>query len=82
MSNKYDKILPIAFELDKRDDNNLIAQWEALGSLYNRQDLLDENEQKIYQRMCEKIKNWKLLEGDDLVLLNCWKNRLEEIQSY
>ena len=31
--------------------------------------------------MCKKIKNWKLLEGDDLVLLNCWKNRLEEIKS-
>ena len=79
MTDKYDKMLQRAFELDKRDDNNLIAQWETLGELFNYQHLLDENEQKRYQRMCDKIKNWKLLEGDDLVLLNCWKNRLEEI---
>ena len=81
MSNKYDKMLQRAFELDKRDGNKLIAQWEALGDLFNHQVNLDENEQKIYQRMCEKVKYWKLLEGDELVLLKCWKNRLKEIQT-
>ena len=77
MNDKYDKMLQRAFELDKQDDNNIIAQWEALGEIYYHQDLLDENEQKRYQRMCEKVKNWKPLEGDDLVLLNYWKNRIE-----
>ncbi len=81
MTDKYQKIRQMAFELDKRDDNKLIAQWEALSDLFNHQDLLDKNGQKRYQRMCEKVKCCRPLEGDELVLLNCWKNRLKEIKT-
>ncbi len=81
MIDKYEKMLEISFELDRRDDNNLIAQMEGLESLYNHQDWLHEDEQKRYQRMCEKVGNFQLLEGDDLVLLKYWKNRLKELES-
>lgn len=35
-------------------NDNLITQMQGLESLYNHQNLLDEDKQKIYQRMCVK----------------------------